>query len=394
MATWLPSLPLPNPARLAQYDGMRGLIGEATDPAIRALCACAAASVGVWALALAFGFHRAPNAVPEGFAFRTYFEALNWAPYPVFFLLLIPPMWLTWRGLHGAWLDLARTGVLTGPDGERPDRGAQAGLIAAIEQRRWWAAVGGAAVAGLVNALDVAPSWSVYFGAATGTEQLVYACASLDVWTSWVWEALPATVDAPCGDNIGPLRRAEPASSDVAFWLMTYAQQVLLVFFVSLIMCQLLLHTLLFGAFSQLLPGPAAELRIRLNATSPVNEFGLERWNYVLNNFYWLCCPALLMVFLSRGTTDPEDYALGQHMLGIAVPALLLLPMVGTIIARQTCLPDVWAVLDEDGRECYARQQLWPLDRNWSSKLGIILAFTLAALSLGYEVSSLRQVAG
>ena len=68
--------------------------------------------------------------------------------------------------------------------------------------------------------------------------------------------------------------------------------------------------------------------------------------------------------------------------------------MVVTILARQARLPDVWATLKPEQSDAYARQQLWPLDRNWSSKLGIILAFTLAALSLGYEISALLGVTG
>ena len=120
-----------------------------------------------------------------------------------------------------------------------------------------------------------------------------------------------------------------------------------------------------------------------LNCRSPLNEFGLEHWNYALNNFYWAVSPAMLAVFLSRASTPPDDYLPGQAMLGIAVPACLILPMVATIIARQARLPAAWATVSLDGPvapEDYRRQQLWPLDRNWSSKLGILLAFALAAL--------------
>jgi hypothetical protein len=82
-------------------------------------------------------------------------------------------------------------------------------------------------------------------------------------------------------------------------------------------------------------------------------------------------------------------------MLGFAVPACLIVPMVATIIARQARLPIAWTTVQPDGPvapEDYRRQQLWPLDRNWSSKLGILLAFALAALSIGFEVSQLVRL--
>jgi hypothetical protein len=82
-------------------------------------------------------------------------------------------------------------------------------------------------------------------------------------------------------------------------------------------------------------------------------------------------------------------------MLGIAVPACLIIPMVATIIARQARLPAAWTTVQLDGPvtpEDYRRQQLWPLDRNWSSKLGILLAFALAALSVGFELSQFMRL--
>ena len=136
----------------------------------------------------------------------------------------------------------------------------------------------------------------------------------------------------------------------------------------------------------------AEGLCLRLNCQSPLNEFGLEHWNHALNNFYWAASPVMLAVFLSRASAPPEDYLPGQNLLGIAVPACLIAPMIATIIARQARLPAAWTTIEPAGpvaAEDYRRQLLWPLDRNWSSKLGIVLAFALAALFLGVELTQL-----
>lgn len=101
-----------------------------------------------------------------------------------------------------------------------------------------------------------------------------------------------------------------------------------------------------------------------------------------------------MAVFLSRAATDEADYAPGQELLSLMAPAVLLAPMIITILVRQMRLPTVWATLADEPDSLYSRQQLWPLDRNWSSKLGIILAFTLAALALGYEIQALVGLTG
>ena len=197
---------------------------------------------------------------------------------------------------------------------------------------------------------------------------------------------------SPEAFNVGceACRAAPPGQ--LLFVSIASAQQFLITFFGALLLFQVLLHTLIFGVFERLAFARDSGARLALNCGSPVNEFGLEHWNHALNNFYWAVCPAVLGVFLSRAATPPEDYAPGQQMLGIAVPAILLIPMIATVLVRQARLPQAWSTLQPNGsvdRDDFRRQQLWPLDRNWAAKLGIVLAFALTALALGYEFSQL-----
>jgi len=69
--------------------------------------------------------------------------------------------------------------------------------------------------------------------------------------------------------------------------------------------------------------------------------------------------------------------------------------VVATIIARQARLPAAWRTVQPEGPvppEDFRRQQLWPMHRNWSSKLGIVLAFALAALAIGFELNQLMRI--
>ena len=369
------------------------------DGAVAALLLTVLLSFAFWPLVLWLGFDRAPENAPDGY--QTYFQLINWWPFPFFLLVLAPGLWLTWTPLLRAWNRLAETGVLRGPEG--PPQDAELRLVRnAIQRRRSWALLAALAVAVFVNGLDWAPRLDIFSGVAGIDRQLRAACRDPGAPVKWIFEARGEESERICS-QAGPRSSAPDVSEDgvvppprqVLFIAVLAAQQFLVVFFAALGITQLLLQTLLFARFEGLEAARAWDLRLVLNCRSPLNEFGLEHWNHALNNFYWAVCPALLGVFLSRASTPEEDYAPGQVMLGFAVPACLILPMVATIIVRQARLPAAWKTLEPEGpvpAEDYRRQQLWPLDRNWSSKLGILLAFALAALSIGFEISQLVRL--
>lgn len=376
-----------------------------TDRTVKALVLCALYSVGVWGWVIANGLHKLPGNLPPDVAYVTYFETINWWPFPFFFLLLIPVTHLTWRAFIRAWLDLPRTHVLTTLAGEPPTAAQITQLKSAISKLRRYAIFAAIVASVIINLIDTKDFVRFYSDNTNPRDQLHLACKFPSPWTGWVFaeqSAFDCKVAIPCDPaNImeQPCRKAAlQAPPEVQiFAILSLIQQCLIVFFVALCMGQLLLHTLIFGAFDKLIPMPKEQgLRLQLNPSSPMREFGLERWNYALNNFYWMSCPVLLIVLLSRSGTAVENYQPGQELLGVFVPALLLAPMIATIFSRQVYLPAVWDRLDKGKDEDAAmhhHQQLWPLDRNWSSKLGIILAFALAALSLGSEASKWLSLA-
>jgi hypothetical protein len=372
------------------------------DPAMLVVWAAVAGSLLFWAFALGFGFNDPVGPVAPDYT--PYFKLHNWWPFPFFLLGLAPALWLTWRPILRAWADLARSGVLRAPHG-RPDTADVKAVLAEVCRWRWAAVAAALAVTLAINAVDRGHLVHLYT-AATLAEQRSYACDTPDPFVRWILiddgppplacsEPVHASTrnGAAPDDPIGPQQPGVPPDgAQVAFFALTTLQQLVVVFLPALAIAQLLLHSTLFATFERLPAARRHGLRLALNCRSPVNEFGLERWNHALNNFYWAVSPGLLGVFLSRTTTPEEDYLPGQAMLGIAVPLCLLAPMAATIIARQLRLPDAWSALEPDGEvpaEDYRRQQLWPLDRNWSSKLGIVLAFALAALSIGFELGEL-----
>ena len=371
---------------------------RATDRAVTALLAAALLSFAFWLLVLLLEFDQAPDNEPPNY--ETYFEQINWWPFPFFFLALAVVLWLTWEPMLRAWRQLAETGVLQGPGGT-PDDGTVEQVLRAVRDKRHNAFVAALVVALFVNLADWAPRYDIFIGTATFERQLTYACKHPGSNVKWIFRQREGDAPPSCAPeseqaaSSGTFKGKAPPAGQILFNAIVMTQQFLIVLFAALAVFQLLLHTLLFAIFERLAVARAHGLSLVLNCRSPLNEFGLEHWNYALNNFYWAASPALLGVFLSRASTAPEDYLPGQSMLRIAVPACLIAPMIATIIVRQARLPAAWRTLEPDGPvppEDYRRQLLWPLDRNWSSKLGIVLAFALAALSIGSELSQFMRL--
>ena len=363
------------------------------DPLVRIALGAAALSFLLWAVYAGLGATERPEFLAPQQPFETYFQKVNWWPFPFFFLAMVPVLYLTWGAFLSAWRDLARTEVIRTADGGAPSPETMERVIADISRTRLWVIPITILAVIVINILDTSGDVDIYFGDASGRDQIAYACEAPDFGAGWIFRAHltePFACD-PGLAGIGARDRVEPGGGQVLMVILMLLQQGLIIALVALAFLQLLTHTLLFGFFERWIPTARREgLTLRMNILSPVREFGLERWNYALNNFYWASCPALLAVFASRLSTPPEIYRPGQEMLGWMVPALLLLPMVLTILARQSRLPDLWPRLeDAEAADGYASQKLWPLDRNWASKLGIVLAFILAALALGHEMGML-----
>lgn len=372
---------------------------QSNDRAVTMILAAGLLSFAAWGVVLLLGFDKAPPNAPD--SYRTYFDQGNWWPFPFFFLALAPALWLTWNPMLEAWRRLAETGVLQKADGSKPKAAAAAEVDGALRRKRGIAVAAALLVALLVNLADWAPGAAVYTARAGLDRQIALACSYPGAPLKWIFTAPayeganPCTASpdlAPPGENRPGIA---PPFTQTVFVAILMAQQFLIVFFAALAVVQLLLHTLLFAVLERLAAARRHGLRLMLNCRSPLNEFGLEHWNYTLNNFYWAASPAMLAVFLSRAASPPEAYLPGQVLLGFAVPVCLLAPMVATIIVRQARLPAAWAQVQNDGPvmpEDYRRQQLWPLDRNWSAKLGILLAFALAALAIGFELNQLLRL--
>ncbi|MBU1052572.1 MAG: hypothetical protein KKC46_01945 [Proteobacteria bacterium] len=175
---------------------------------------------------------------------------------------------------------------------------------------------------------------------------------------------------------------------NLIFVIFAYFQQYAIIIIAFCALFHIWAHLLYFVLFKKLPVSKRLKLTIRLDPYSALHEFGLERWNQALNMIYWALCPALVIPIISKSAqSDINIYDIGQLMIRWLVPLLFLSPMLFTLIARQTKAMELWDTVrnekNEENIERYHKQLLWPLDKNWASKLGIIISFILLSYLIG-----------
>jgi hypothetical protein len=177
------------------------------------------------------------------------------------------------------------------------------------------------------------------------------------------------------------------------FVICAYVQQFVIIVLGFLALLQIWYHVWLFHKPE--LAGSGID--IRLDPFSKLHEFGLEGWNQAINSIYWWLALALMVPIASRMSQPAgAELDIGQAMLNWLVPLLFLSPMLFTVATRQKKMGGVWArVRDEEEPsriDLYHRQLLWPLDRNWASKLGIVLAFVMLSYLVGDAMANLKHI--
>ena len=176
------------------------------------------------------------------------------------------------------------------------------------------------------------------------------------------------------------------------FVIVAYIQQYILILLGFIALLQIWVHLYYFANFNNLLISKQLNMKLELDFKSNIHEFGLERWNQALNNIYWVLVPSLIIPIISKKSQSEADFNdIGQILLKWIVPLLFLSPMIFTIIARQSKVVNIWdkvRVETDNNIEKFHQQVLWPLDKNWASKLGIVLAFGLLSYLIGDIFSS------
>lgn len=345
-----------------------------------------------------------------GLRFDGYLSKFNWSLFVLWWLFLALLVHLTWVPFLAAWQDLQQKEMLRDRDG-KPATTEQISRLCGQMSRYRLILLGIAVAASIaVNYVDTQYLRDVYRSCNANNFGIVHR------WSAAVEKA--ALFKARCGNldselvenleidfNVAYLvhdREIENVSGvidsiskQVNSWFnyAIYFQQFVAVVMATLAMLQLALICNLFWRFERAAWLNKEGLQMNLDPFSKLHEYGLERWNHAWNNVYWAFTLVLLVPIASKQAQTVETPDLTQIVLQYGVPVLVAAPMIATIISRQQRLPDLWPrIIEEENSDLvalYHKQLLWPFDRNWASKLGIVVSFLLLGYLLGNNLLQL-----
>lgn len=353
----------------------------------------------ILAIAYLIGIH-------EGEGYKGYFYKYNWSLY-IFFWIPVVLFWkATWRQFIKAWQSLFNNGCIRSKDRNIPDSTALEKFLIEISDHQKYILIISFILASIVMIIDTSELRVIYFNKRSitiyktitiknKTEVTEYFLSKQNEKKGMKVENLLFS-EVPKGEKIKDATWTEAwlfqphhisEWGNLTFVLFAYIQQYVIVFIGFLSLFNIWAHLIYFYHFDSLKSSKANDLRLNLDPFSNLYEFGLERWNQSLNTIYWLLSPVLIIPIISKSAQEGTQLDVGQVMIKWVVPLLFLSPMLFTIIVRQKKVMGVWEIIrnekDQFKIELYHKQLIWPLDKNWASKLGILLSFGILTYLIG-----------
>ncbi len=302
----------------------------------------------------------------SGKEFKGYAKSFNWSLYFLFWALVIPFVRATWNEFVSSWKSLVDEGMVQKANGNPEPNILDSLNNEFVRHRKLILIPISIVLAIVVMAIDTGELRDIYYD-----EISIDEFSERDWTVAWLLES----------DAI------HTKSSNAIFIILAYIQQFVIIMFGFIALLQIWYHVWLFHRPDILKSIKENNLKLSLDPYSNLREFGLERWNQAINSIYWWLAIALLVPIVSRASQGDGPIDFGQVMINWLVPLLFLSPMLFTIIARQKKMEAVWDIVRNEkstGKvDLFHKQLLWPLDKNWASKLGIILAFALLSYLIG-----------
>lgn len=327
--------------------------------------------------------------------YRGYLEKLNWLLYPLFWTLIAVPVHFTWHPFFHAWEDIKISGVLHISNEKKISEKSFSDFEQRLQRFRKYLFTVALIMSLLVNFWDMRDLLLKWYCIKTDQGQLVMTIAKNPKMLYSAAE-YDFTIASIIQENNNVYGNAYSSSvtrrTNFIFNLLAYLQQIVIAAIGFFVLFQVLFHCFIFWFLEKLKCVNLDNFEIIMDPKSPLHEFGLERWNYALNNIYWVFSLGMFIPIISRASQHSGKISLdvGQIILQVCVPLLIALPMILTILGRQQRLLKLWELLrtDKELATMYHNQRLWPLDKNWVSKFGIILTFFLLSYFLGVNLLS------
>jgi len=350
-----------------------------------------------------------------GDVYKGYLEKPNWFLFPLFWIPAVYLYGTTWSQFIASWKDLFGNGCIVNRDNGGVPTCWDA-FVNQLNRYRRHILILSSVLAVVIMVLDTAELMTLYVDPPEHVYRLRVSTGDAETSTSWFLtkpeagrgrQVKPIPLNE-LGTETGGEGKIDDASwteawlfkggeekgigrskgANLMFVCLAYGQQYIIIVMALASLLHIWAHLAFFIGFDNMAFARRHRVLLKLDPYSSIREFGLERWNQALNMIYWALSPALVIPIVSKASQSETGAGdTGQKMIQWLVPLLFLSPMLFTIIARQKKVMKLWAIIrqeeDRDKVEAYHKQLLWPLDKNWASKLGIIIAFSLLIFLVG-----------
>jgi len=350
-----------------------------------------------------------------GDVYKGYLEKPNWFLFPLYWLPAVYLYGTTWSQFIESWKDLFGNGcVVNRDDGGVPV--CRDAFVGHLNRYRNHILILSSLLAVVIMVLDTADLMRLYADPPDHVYRLRVSTGDAETTSSYflaepqggIGRRVKSIPLEEVRNEMGGEGKIDDASwteawlfkvgegkgiggskgANLMFVCLAYGQQYIIIVMALSSLFHIWAHLAFFIGFDNMAFTRCHRICLRLDPYSSIREFGLERWNQALNMIYWALSPALVIPIVSKASqSETGGVDMGQKMIQWLVPLLFLSPMLFTIIARQKKVMKLWEVIrqeeDRDKVEAYHKQLLWPLDRNWASKLGIIIAFSLLIFLVG-----------
>ena len=302
-----------------------------------------------------------------------YLEKLNWSLFPVFFIIMGFLVHSSWHFYLEAWKSLPIHKVLY--RGKYQENGS-AIIVALLSRLTYYRTnlIILSIVLGLtITIIDAGCLWSEY-GVIKGQK-----CMNGGFGVAY---SLPNVF--PSSDKI----------SNGLFNIYIFFLQGMLIASGWLAFFQITLHGYFFWKFEETKEANSCKCSLKLNIKDGLSEFGLSEINRAVNVMYTLIAIAMLIPVTSVYSQDrlaPYYYTdLGQWLLRLFVPLLLLAPLIIPIIDRFSRQKEasnrVASSPDKEDATSFKEQKLWPFEGTQAGYFGKV-AISAIIIEYSYVIS-------
>lgn len=206
-------------------------------------------------------------------------------------------------------------------------------------------------------------------------------------WVEKDFSVYGAFIDA---DKVESNKHIPWISWPVYLMIITQIMQGLLIAIAFILLLQIAVNIGIFGIVSIFPFRNSVGIGIKLNSKDDMGEFGLSAWNSALNvAFFVIAISMIIPVLSAKFQRSGNDYDSGQIIMMVLVPLIWVVPISLSFVIRTILharLKRQFYELDQEEKEGFSRQDIWPFNKNMMSKT--LIAIILSSYIFSWNIAA------